>query len=140
MQTRKLSPHIARDAEPFLRTHYPYQVDELVPTLLNTFRRITLVDTQDVERLTLDLDLRFSWNGGHISLPGIAIAEVKQEGFSINSPFIQQMRALGVRPTGFSKYCIGVAALHPEVKHNSFKPQLRQIAKLSRHRRATCQA
>jgi hypothetical protein len=140
VQTRTLSPRIARDAAPFVRTHSPYQMDELRPTLLNAFRRITLVSTQDVERLTLDLDLGLSWNGTRLSLPGLAIAEVKRERYSIDSPFIQQMRALGVRATGFSKYCIGISMLYPGVKHNRFKPQLRQIAELSVHRRASCPA
>lgn len=138
VQTRKLSTQIARDAEPFLRAHYPYQVDELVPTLLNAFQRITLVSTQDVERLTLDVDLWFTWNGARISLPGLAVAELKQDGYSMGSAFVQQMRALCVRPTGFSKYCTGISMLYPQVKHNRFKPQLRQVAKLSFRGRAAC--
>ena len=132
MQTQELSSQIARGAEPFLRTHYPYQVDELEAKLLNTFQRITLVSTHSVERLTVDVGLRFLWNGVRMSLPGIAIAEVKQDGFSLDSEFIQRMRALSVRATGFSKYCIGVSMLYPEVKHNNFKPTLRLINKLMR--------
>jgi hypothetical protein len=138
VQTRKLSTQIAWDAQPFLRTHYPYRVDELAPALLNAFQRITLVSTQDVERLTLDIDLWFTWNGARVSLPGLAIAELKQDGYSMDSAFAQQMRVLGVRPTGFSKYCTGISMLYPLVKHNRFKPQLRQIAKLSLRGRAAC--
>ena len=130
MQTRELRPQIARDAEPFLHAHYPYQVEALEPKLLNTFERITLVSKHSVERITIDVGLRFLWNGADVSLAGIAIAEVKQDGFSNDSAFVQQMRALGVRPTGFSKYCIGVSMLYPEVKHNRFKPQLNHIDRL----------
>ena len=50
--------------------------------------------------------------------------------YAVNSAFVREMRALGVRPTGFSKYCIGVSMLYPEVKHNRFKPQLRRIDQL----------
>jgi hypothetical protein len=139
MRTRELSAQIAREAEPFLHAHYPYQVSELESKLLNAFQRITLVSKHSVERLTVDVGLRFSWNGVRASLPGIAIAEVKQDGFSIDSAFVRQMRALGVRATGFSKYCIGVSMLYPEVKHNRFKPQLRRIANLLRERRNVCQ-
>jgi len=89
--------------------------------------------------VTVDMDLRFLWNGVRVSLAGIAIAEVKQDGFSMDSEFIRQMRALGVRATGFSKYCIGVSMLYPEVKHNRFKPQLRQIAELLREGRTAYQ-
>jgi len=139
MRTRALSSQIARNAAPFLRMHYPYRVEELEAELLNAFRRITLVSMHSVERVTVDMDLRFLWNGVRVSLAGIAIAEVKQDGFSMDSEFIRQMRALGVRATGFSKYCIGVSMLYPEVKHNRFKPQLRQIAELLREGRTAYQ-
>lgn len=135
MRTGEWCPQIARNTEPFLHAHYPYQVESLEPKLFNTFERITLVSTHRVERMTIDVGLRFSWNGADVSLAGIAIAEVKQDGFSMGSAFVQQMRALGVRPTGFSKYCIGVSVLYPEVKHNRFKPQLSQIDKLLHERR-----
>jgi hypothetical protein len=130
VRTPALSLQIARDAEPFLHTHYPYRVDELEAVLLNAFYRITLVSKHSVERITADVGLRFLRDDTRISLAGIAIAEVKQDGFSKDSPFVQQMRALGVRATGFSKYCIGVSMLYPEVKHNRFKPQLGRIDQL----------
>ncbi len=132
MRTQEVSSQITRDAESFLCTHYPYQVEDLEPKLYNAFQRITLVSKHSVERLTVDMGLRFLWDGAHVSLDGIVIAEVKQDGFSVNSEFVRQMRALCVRATSFSKYCIGVSMLYPEVKHNRFKPQLRQIAKILR--------
>ena len=137
-RTRSLSSQLPRNATPFLRTHYPYPVEELEAKLLNAFQRITLVSRHGVERLTVDVGLRFLWNGVCVSLAGIAIAEVKQDGFSMDSEFIRQMRALGVRATSFSKYCIGVSMLYPEVKHNVFKPQLRQIDRLLHEERTTC--
>ena len=137
-QTQILSTVIGQDASSFLRSHYPYRVEELEAKLLNTFRRITLVSTRSVERLTVDVGLRFLWNDVHVSLDGLAIAEVKQNGFSIDSEFVQQMRTLGVRPTSFSKYCIGVSMLYPEIKHNRFNPQLCRIAQLLHERETVC--
>jgi hypothetical protein len=139
VRTRELSAQIAQGDESFLRTHCPYQVEELEAKLFNAFQRITLVSMHSVERLTVDVDLHFSWNGVRVSLAGIAVAEVKQDGFSPDSEFVKHMRALGVRATDFSKYCIGVSVLYPEVKHNNFKPQLCQIAKLLCERRIVCQ-
>jgi hypothetical protein len=139
VRTQELSAQIAPDAEPFLRTHYPYPVGKLEAALLNTFQRITLVSTQGVERVTVDVGLLSLWNGAGASLAGIAIVEVKQDRCSTNSAFVRQMRALGARPTSFSKYCIGVSMLYPGVKHNRFKPQLRRIAKLLREGRTACQ-
>lgn len=137
--TRGLSPQLAQDADSFLRTHYPYPMEDLRATLVNTFQRITLVSTCSVERLTADLGLCYLWNGMGVSLHGIAIAELKQDRFSVDSGFARQMRTLGVRATSLSKYCIGVSLLYPEVKHNRFKPQLRQIAKLSHEGGPACQ-
>ena len=130
MRAQELNPQIARDARPFLHAHYPYPVAALEPTLYNTFQRITLVSKQSVERLTIDVSLRLLREDASVSLDGLVIAEIKQDSFSMDSAFVQEMRALGVRPTGFSKYCIGVSMLYPEVKHNRFKPQLRQIDQL----------
>jgi hypothetical protein len=130
MQTRELDTQIARDAEPFLHVHYPYPMAALEPKLYNTFQRITLVSKHSVERMTVDVNLRLFRDAAAVFLDGIAIAEVKQDGFSMDSAFVREMRALGVRPTGFSKYCIGVSLLYPEVKHNRFKPQLRRIDQL----------
>jgi hypothetical protein len=67
-----------------------------------------------------------------VALPAIVIAEVKQADPNRNSHFIQQMHAANIRPAKFSKYCIGVSALYPTVKHNNFKPQLRLIEKIMR--------
>ncbi len=138
MQAPALSTQITPEARAFLQTHYPYPTEMLDARLLNTFQRITLVSKQRIERLTIDVGLSLLWDDVHVSLAGIAIAEVKQNGFSTESEFIRQMRALGVRATGFSKYCIGVAMLYPEIKHNNFKPQLGRIARLE-ERRTTCQ-
>ncbi len=114
----------------FVRAHFPYDVQALRPALWNEFTRITLVSKRRVERLTLDLHLRFWHNEARASLPGIAVAEVKQQGFSLRSDFIGQMRALNLRPTGFSKYCMGVSKLYPGVKSNNFKPRQRLVDKL----------
>ncbi len=122
-------------AEDFLYTCFPYSSTALAVKLQNTFRRITLVSTSGVERVTVDLDLNTQANGTHYPFPGIAIAEVKQAVFSLNSEFVGQMRALGVRPLRFSKYCIGVTQLYDQIKANRFKPQRRYLDKLFQERK-----
>jgi hypothetical protein len=114
----------------FLESRLPLEPAALRPVLTNDFRRITLVGRGRPERLTLDLDLRFGDGARTVALPGLAVAEVKQAGRGRDSAFIQEMRALGIRPNRFSKYCTGVVLLVPAVKHNNFKPRLRRIARL----------
>jgi hypothetical protein len=108
----------------FLDAHTPLHGDELQPVLWNTFSRITLVSRHHQERVTLDLNLGFSHGSAQVALPGLAIAEVKQPHFSQASDLLQQLRRLGVRPGPFSKYCMGVCLLYPDIKHNNFKRQL----------------
>jgi SPX domain protein involved in polyphosphate accumulation len=114
----------------FIDAHVPLDFQELEPKLWNRFLRVTLVSNCHQERLTLDMNLEFGWNNAYATLPGIAIAEVKQSHASQLSNFIQQMRQLGMRPARFSKYCAGVYLLYDGVKINNFKPRMRLVEKL----------
>lgn len=129
-QTQEMQYSLAGKADDFVDSHTPFGADDLEPKLLNEFLRITLVSTTRPERLTLDLNLAFSWDDQVRDLPGIVIAEVKQEHFSAQSDFVQQMRAQGIRPGGFSKYCTGVTMLYDGVKTNNFKPLIRRVEKM----------
>jgi hypothetical protein len=120
------------EARRFVDATIPLDASALEPTLWNSFTRVTLVSKHEAERLTLDLDLGFDDGRQRISLPGLAIAEVKQEGINRHSDFVRQMRAMAIHTTGFSKYCVGTALLNPAVKHNNFKDKLRLVAKLTR--------
>lgn len=102
----------------------------LVPTLWNGYRRITLVRKGRSERVTIDLGLSYSDDAKRYQSEAIAIAEVKQARIDLSSPFMLRLRALGLRPAGFSKYCMGVGLLRPEVKHNRLKPRLRALRQL----------
>jgi hypothetical protein len=59
------------------------------------------------------------------------IVEVKQDGFSSQSEMIRLLRQNQVQPLGFSKYCLGVTLLFPQMKHNNFKSKLRLVQKLA---------
>ena len=130
MQTPDVVTEFDAGTASFVHDHCPNDPALLGPKLWNQFIRITLVSKQSVERLTLDINLEFQREEARVGLPGVAIAEVKQEGFDRQSDFIQQMRGMGVRPSSFSKYCMGVASLYDEVKKNNFKPQMLQVGKL----------
>lgn len=136
LPTAVLLTRLTPEANAFLNDTLPFAPDELEPRLWDEYTRITLVSRHDQERLTLDLSLRFACHqhnappGRAIILPGVAVAEVKQGAHNRNSLFIGRMRAMGVRPIKFSKYCAGVALLHEGVRHNNFKPKLRLVNKL----------
>lgn len=117
-------------AREFLHDFYPLDAGQLETQLWNTFTRVTLVSRVRCERLTLDFGVRFQTDQAFASLRGLTIAEVKQEGLPHASDWMRTMRAQGIRPTGFSKYCVGVTLLHPQVKSNHFKPKVLLIQRL----------
>lgn len=104
----------------------------LEPKLCNAFTRITLVSKTRAERLTIDIDLSFSHDQRALNLPGVVIAEVKQDHYNNNSAFLREMHRLGIRQTGFSKYCFGVAQLYDGVKKNAIKPKVLMVEKIQR--------
>lgn len=130
IQTPGFLTSLTAEFDAFVEEHYPLPVAELQPKLLNAYRRITLAGIHSPERVTLDLGPRFSAAGGRATLPGIAIAEVKCEGNGRGSDFILRMREMGIRPMGFSKYCVGVSLLYPHIKNHYFRPTLRAVHKI----------
>jgi hypothetical protein len=132
VQTPELATSLVSETSEFLHRAYPYNAAELEPKLWVEYTRITLVSHHRKERATIDLDLSYTWNGQTISQPHLAIVEIKQEGFSHRSDIERQLRRHQVRPTGFSKYCVGISLLYPDLKHNNFKSKLRIVEKLAR--------
>lgn len=93
--------------------------------LQNQFQRITLVNKNHTERLTIDFNLsflNFDSKKEH-NLPRTVIIELKRDGRQ-PSPILPMLRELRVKPAGFSKYCIGTALTNPDVKLNNFKLRL----------------
>ncbi|MBK8499563.1 MAG: polyphosphate polymerase domain-containing protein [Flavobacteriales bacterium] len=106
--------------------------DQLGPSLWNHFTRYTFVARNSAERLTMDLGLRYTDPQGESDLGGIVVAELKQERADRSSPFIERMRSMNVRPSGMSKYCVGMITLQRPVKHNAFKETMRKLQRLRR--------
>lgn len=108
-------------------------VTQLQPVLKNNFYRITLVNKNCPERVTIDTGVTFSFNGERREMNELAIAEVKRDKLSSVSAFAQAMRNAHIIPRGISKYCLGTILLKPYIKHNTFKVQLRVIEKIINH-------
>lgn len=119
------------EAESWLEDVLPFQCQTLEPKMWNAFTRLTMVDKQHRERVTLDVDLAFYTADKTIRLDGIVIGELKMEADNLASPFMSQMRDQRIHPQGFSKYCIGVALLYDQVKKNAMKPKLLKLEKMT---------
>lgn len=104
--------------------------NNLKPSIWNKFNRITLVNKNAKERLTIDLDLEFKMDASSKDFKNLVIVEVKQERFDRTSPVVKSLKEKGINPYSLSKYCIGMTNIYPELKHNKFKRKLIKIKKL----------
>ena len=112
----------------FLEKHLRYSVDTLQPAINNHFSRITLVNHDKTERLTIDSELRFHnlVSGIDKDMGDLVIIELKRDGL-VYSPVLEMLRQLRIHPHGFSKYCMGSALTNPQLPVNRFKTKLRDI-------------
>jgi hypothetical protein len=120
------------ESSSFIKDHSPIDPAILRPVLLNRFTRATLISFATIERITLDFNLSFTdiESGERTEMPYLAIAELKKEGQSSSSPFNDNLKRMGIYPTGFSKYCIGSALLNDSLKKNRLKPKLLKLKKI----------
>ena len=94
-------------------------VDGLRPALRTTYRRATVLCGDGAARATIDSALEWrSPAGAGTTLPGLALIETKTSGAPCALDRVLWRH--GVRPTTISKYCTGLAALHPELPANKW--------------------
>ena len=117
----------------FLRKNISPEID-LEPKMWNSFHRITLVNNELKERLTLDFQLTFEWGTTKREFNNLVIAELKQETINPNSPFYKLMKTSIIRPYRLSKYCVGAIELYGigVVKYNRFKEKLLKLKSINK--------
>lgn len=121
-----------KEYDSFLRENLWYKPEIMEEAIENRFNRITLVNNNKTERLTIDTDLCFHniHTGNDCSLPELAIIELKRDGL-MPSPILSLLNELRIKPLGFSKYCIGTALTNPDIRQNRFKQRLHALGKLA---------
>ncbi len=119
------------DSINFLEEMVPFSARELLPSLDNDFYRITLVNKEKTERITMDFDLRFKnlRTGGTFHLPEVVVVEIKQDG-NLPSKMQQLLLESRIHRRSFSKYCMGIVLTDPHVKQNRFKRKERFLERL----------
>ena len=116
-------------AEDFLHEKTNFKSNELAPKLWVNYSRITLVNKNFPERLTIDLMLQFKNETKQHQMPEIVIAELKQ-GRRTNTAFVEVMRKHRIRTSSISKYCFGIIFLFENIKKNNFKLKLLNLNKI----------
>lgn len=112
-----------------IRDQYDIEVPPLVRALESLYRRATLVDPDAGERLTCDVDLRWSRADGQVAGPDKVLLESKTTGRGRADDILA---AYGIRPLSMSKYAIGTALLRPQLAANKWERLLRR--EFGRHR------
>jgi hypothetical protein len=111
------------ESQKFLTKSQPFSPEMLVPTIWVNYGRYTLVHRTEPERLTIDTNLEFVRDNVTKKLIGLVIAEVKQDKRKA-SPFLKMMKKYHIQEGGMSKYCMGIALTHNDIKKNNFKQKL----------------
>lgn len=91
------------------------------------FQRLTLVDPQARERITIDHDLTVTAGGRRVEL-GHRCVVVEVKAAHRRGPSSAAIRIMGLRPAPISKYCLGLVATHPDLRGNPWRGTLRRLA------------
>lgn len=115
----------------FLAGVSDYRADELSPSVETSFSRITLVDKDLSERVTIDSDVCFRnmRNARTSGLGEVVIIELKRDG-RIRSTLQDILLSLRVKPMRISKYCMGVALTDSRCRPGRFLEKIRACDKL----------
>ncbi len=119
------------EAIAFLDEKSKFKMNEIDFRLRNSFFRITLVNKEKSERLTIDFNINFEncVTGVKNTIPKLCIVEVKQDG-NAHSHFKDYLASLRIKKRSISKYCLGMVLTDPSLKYNRFKEKIRYINKL----------
>ncbi len=118
----------------WLAGHSDCDAKSVSPSIETSFSRITLVNKNLNERLTIDLGVSFRnfRTGVTADLGGTVIIELKQDG-RLHSDMQDILLRHRVKPMRLSKYCIGVVSTDSAVHPGRFKNKLRTIEKLNKN-------
>ncbi len=115
----------------FISDNTLYKSDDLRPVLMNKFDRITLVNKDFNERCTIDLNIHYKNENNKSNLQNFVIVELKADGKNRNSTLCCALKEFKIKPSRFSKYCIGMLRLNKGLKHNRFKNKILNINKIA---------
>lgn len=102
----------------------------LEPKLWVNYQRATLVSKAKNERATIDIGLQYEFNERKKKFEDLVIIETKRESSIKSTPMMAALKLMQIRPEGFSKYCMGITQLYPNIKQNSFKKKILRVEKL----------
>ena len=129
-QIKDFETILSSDSKEFI---YNSQINDslLEPALYNNFNRITLVNKNHPERVTIDTNLSFKSADKEKIFDNLVVIEIKQEGKRLNTLINKALKIMSILPTNFSKYCLGITNTFDNIKSNRFKEINLKINKLN---------
>ena len=129
-QIKDFETILSSDSKEFI---YNSQINDLLlePALYNNFNRITLVNKNYPERVTIDTNLSFKSADKEKIFDNLVVIEIKQEGKRLNTVMNKALKLMSILPTNFSKYCLGITNTFDNIKSNRFKEINFKINKLN---------
>lgn len=131
LQLDSLDLKISDIESKFLDGKSPFLPSDLCESLKNEFSRITLVNENTPERITIDWNLSFvnKNDGKKLAIPNACVLEIKRDNNAKNRLLDKVLKDFKIYPSKFSKYCMGVSLMEPSLKKNRFKPLMHQLRK-----------
>lgn len=132
IKSESWSENFTGQEKDFLSNLYPNHT-HIIPSLENSFVRITLVHKTEIERLTFDLNLSYLKGNQKVKKDNLVICELKQERVNRTGSFYGKMKNQLVRPLKISKYCLGVMEFYSkeDIKSNRFKKKILKLNKIT---------
>jgi hypothetical protein len=130
VQVEDIDEKITGHAQEFLIRKANVPANLLMPSLDIHYSRMTFVNRNTPERLTIDLNLHYNIPGKEKMFPALVIAEAKQYEAS-GSLFTDLMHQRHIRSLSISKYCLGIASLVDGIKTNNFKFKINTVNKIN---------
>lgn len=126
-KTHNIIDEINHDRKEVIKNFTRKNIDDIQLILQNNFKRITLVNHQFTERVTLDFNLQFIQNQKTEHINNLVIVEIKQSKATQISPLSKFLRKNNIRQQSFSKYIYGVLIFNKDIKRNNFLELIKLI-------------
>ncbi len=129
VQHTSFNEALSPEAKDLVQQFVPSHSSSLRTTLSCDFNRITLLSPNQDERITIDFNITVRHAENAKEYDGLALIEVKHASHGPSS-FDAIAKQNTIRKISISKYIMGMANLHPQLKQNNFRMKLLAIEKI----------
>ena len=129
-QVDEIVQKIDLDKKETVQSFLTRDLKKLKLVLNNNFNRITFVNHEKKERMTLDFNIQFSNKKKIKCFKNFYVLEIKQSKSSERSIISEVLKKNNIREQSFSKYIFGVITLNKKIKKNNFLPLIKNLNKI----------